>query len=244
MAVAPSSTFSGRTAWARNLASPVRDFLSTETGSASVLLIATLLALLWANSPWSHSYASSVDTPGSRFGWAAEASRPICDIGSTRLDDVLLSRRRVGSQAGARRGRAASASAPHGACRCGDRRNDRPGRDLPGGQRRRPGRAWLGHCDVDRHRVRARRAGLAHPEFGDTAARVHAVARRGRRPRCAAGHRRCLHGHCLARGAAGCRGAVRRCFWRFASPRSVAASSPSRWASPCGSRCSSPVSTR
>jgi len=50
--------FTGRTAWARNLAAPVRDFLSTETGSAVVLLIATVAALLWANSPWSDSYES------------------------------------------------------------------------------------------------------------------------------------------------------------------------------------------
>jgi Na+/H+ antiporter NhaA len=48
----------GRTAWARNLAAPVRDFLSTETGSAIVLLIATVAALVWANSPWSDSYES------------------------------------------------------------------------------------------------------------------------------------------------------------------------------------------
>jgi Na+/H+ antiporter NhaA len=39
----------GRTAWARNLASPVRVFLSTETGGAIALLAATLVALLWAN---------------------------------------------------------------------------------------------------------------------------------------------------------------------------------------------------
>jgi len=36
----------------------VRDFLGTETGGASVLLVGTLAALLWANSPWSHSYES------------------------------------------------------------------------------------------------------------------------------------------------------------------------------------------
>jgi len=48
----------GRTAWARNLASPVRDFLSTETGSGVVVLGAAVLALLWANSPVSHSYES------------------------------------------------------------------------------------------------------------------------------------------------------------------------------------------
>ena len=33
--------YSGRTAWARNLAAPVRDFLRTETGGAAVLLATT-----------------------------------------------------------------------------------------------------------------------------------------------------------------------------------------------------------
>ena len=47
-----------KTAWARNLAAPVRDFLSTETGGAVVLLAATVAALVWANSPWSDSYES------------------------------------------------------------------------------------------------------------------------------------------------------------------------------------------
>jgi Na+/H+ antiporter NhaA len=54
--------YSGRTAWARNLAAPVRDFLSTETGSASVLLVATLIAVVWANSPWRHSYQTVWNT--------------------------------------------------------------------------------------------------------------------------------------------------------------------------------------
>src|SRR3954447_12235786 len=53
-----SAAFTGRTAWARNLAAPVRDFLSTETGSAVVLLCAAIAALVWANSPWSSSYES------------------------------------------------------------------------------------------------------------------------------------------------------------------------------------------
>jgi Na+/H+ antiporter NhaA len=44
-----SSAFSGRTAWARSLQAPLRDFLATETGSASVLLAAALAALAWAN---------------------------------------------------------------------------------------------------------------------------------------------------------------------------------------------------
>jgi Na+/H+ antiporter NhaA len=44
-----AATFSGRTAWARNLQTPLREFLRTETGSAAVLLAATLAALAWAN---------------------------------------------------------------------------------------------------------------------------------------------------------------------------------------------------
>jgi Na+/H+ antiporter NhaA len=51
-----STQFTGRTAWARNLAAPVRSFLSTETGGAVVLLCATVAALVWANSPWWESY--------------------------------------------------------------------------------------------------------------------------------------------------------------------------------------------
>jgi Na+/H+ antiporter NhaA len=51
-------SYGGRTAWARNLAAPVRDFLGTETGGAAVMLGAAVIALAWANSPWSHSYES------------------------------------------------------------------------------------------------------------------------------------------------------------------------------------------
>ena len=34
----------------------LRDFMRTESGSAGLLVIASLVALLWANSPWSESY--------------------------------------------------------------------------------------------------------------------------------------------------------------------------------------------
>src|SRR5579864_4647281 len=43
------SPFTGRTAWARNLETPLRNFLRTETGSAAVLLAAAVAALVWAN---------------------------------------------------------------------------------------------------------------------------------------------------------------------------------------------------
>ena len=41
--------FSGKTAWARRMETPLRTFLRTETGSASVLAAATVAALIWAN---------------------------------------------------------------------------------------------------------------------------------------------------------------------------------------------------
>jgi Na+/H+ antiporter NhaA len=41
--------FSGRTAWARNLETPLREFLRTETGGAAFLLAAAVAALVWVN---------------------------------------------------------------------------------------------------------------------------------------------------------------------------------------------------
>ena len=58
LTVAVAKSSSGRTAWARNLAAPVRDFLNTETAGAAALLVATVAALAWANSPWPDSYES------------------------------------------------------------------------------------------------------------------------------------------------------------------------------------------
>ncbi|HEU0316714.1 MAG TPA: Na+/H+ antiporter NhaA, partial [Solirubrobacteraceae bacterium] len=48
----------GRTAWARNVGAPVRDFLRTESGGAAMLVGAAVLALVWANSPWRDTYES------------------------------------------------------------------------------------------------------------------------------------------------------------------------------------------
>jgi Na+/H+ antiporter NhaA len=44
-----SNSSSGKTAWARNLAAPIRSYLYTETGGAIVLAAATIAALIWAN---------------------------------------------------------------------------------------------------------------------------------------------------------------------------------------------------
>jgi Na+/H+ antiporter NhaA len=47
--LAQESPFTGRTAWVRNLETPLRRFLRTETGSAAVLLAAAVAALVWTN---------------------------------------------------------------------------------------------------------------------------------------------------------------------------------------------------
>jgi Na+/H+ antiporter NhaA len=44
-----ASRFSGTTAWARHLETPLRQFLRTETGSAAILASGTVAALVWAN---------------------------------------------------------------------------------------------------------------------------------------------------------------------------------------------------
>jgi Na+/H+ antiporter NhaA len=46
---ASATPLSGRTAWTRNLQTPLRAYLNTETGSAVILLGAILVALVWAN---------------------------------------------------------------------------------------------------------------------------------------------------------------------------------------------------
>ncbi len=63
--------FSGRTAWARNLETPLRQFLRTETGSAAVLLGATVAALVWVNVDaasyahvWQATFSLRLDSDG------------------------------------------------------------------------------------------------------------------------------------------------------------------------------------
>jgi Na+/H+ antiporter NhaA len=58
----PSWQFALSTVWGRSRDTPLRQFLRTETGSAAVLLAATIAALIWANASYS-SYTSWWDTP-------------------------------------------------------------------------------------------------------------------------------------------------------------------------------------
>jgi Na+/H+ antiporter NhaA len=46
---APIAPLARRTEWARNLETPLRRFVRTETGGAAILLAATIAALAWAN---------------------------------------------------------------------------------------------------------------------------------------------------------------------------------------------------
>jgi Na+/H+ antiporter NhaA len=48
-AQAQAQPFAGRTAWARSVQTPLREFLRTETGGAAVLLAAAVAALVWVN---------------------------------------------------------------------------------------------------------------------------------------------------------------------------------------------------
>jgi Na+/H+ antiporter NhaA len=56
-----TAPFSGLTAWSRNIQTPLREFLQTETGGAAVLLAAAVAALVWVNIDAS-SYSSVWDT--------------------------------------------------------------------------------------------------------------------------------------------------------------------------------------
>ena len=69
----PAAPLSLRTAWAPSRQTPLREFLRTETGSAAVLLAATIAALAWANLD-SSSYAACWGTELSvRLGTAGLA---------------------------------------------------------------------------------------------------------------------------------------------------------------------------
>jgi Na+/H+ antiporter NhaA len=59
-----ASRFSVHTAWVPGSETPLRRFLRTETGSAAVLLAATLAALVWAN----------LDPPGYAATWGTDLS--------------------------------------------------------------------------------------------------------------------------------------------------------------------------
>ncbi|MGX4689235.1 Na+/H+ antiporter NhaA [Streptomyces sp. JNUCC 63] len=67
-----SQTPARRDTLVAQLSGPVRAFLTTEAGSVGLLLAAVVVALVWANSPWSEAYTSL---------WATDASFSIGGAG-------------------------------------------------------------------------------------------------------------------------------------------------------------------
>jgi Na+/H+ antiporter NhaA len=65
--------FSGRTAWARSVETPLREFLRTETGGAAFLLAAAVVALVWVNADASSYNAVWSTTLSVRVGDAGVA---------------------------------------------------------------------------------------------------------------------------------------------------------------------------
>ena len=57
--------------------SPLRDFLATEASGAILLAVGAVGALLWANSPWSHSYE---DLWSTRVGISAGGHSLVLDL--------------------------------------------------------------------------------------------------------------------------------------------------------------------
>lgn len=58
----PLTWLGGDRRLARRVGRPVRNFLRIEAAGGILLLVATIAALVWANSPWSHSYHEILET--------------------------------------------------------------------------------------------------------------------------------------------------------------------------------------
>ncbi len=58
----PLTWLGGERRLARRIGRPVRDFLRIEAAGGLLLIIATVVALVWANSPWSGSYHEILET--------------------------------------------------------------------------------------------------------------------------------------------------------------------------------------
>ena len=61
----PAQTRARRVALLGQVSGPLRRFLRTEAGGAALMLAATVVALVWANSPWSEQYLALWETEAS-----------------------------------------------------------------------------------------------------------------------------------------------------------------------------------
>ena len=171
---------SGRTAWARNLQTPLRMFLRTETGSAAVLLAMAVAALAWVNidaSSYDGRVGRAAVGPARRRRGVAGPAR----VGEQRADDVLLLRLRPGGPPRVRHGRAAGAGAAGaaGGGRAGRAGRSRSSSTWPSNAGGPAAHGWGAAMSTDT-RVRARDAGADRAAVPRPGARVPAVGR-GRR---------------------------------------------------------------
>ena len=58
----PMTWLGGDRRLARRVGRPVRNFLRIEAAGGILLLVATVVALVWANSPWSDTYHDILET--------------------------------------------------------------------------------------------------------------------------------------------------------------------------------------
>jgi NhaA family Na+:H+ antiporter len=58
----PLTLMGGDRGFARRVGRPVRRFMRLEAAGGIVLLLATVVALIWANSPWDHTYHEILET--------------------------------------------------------------------------------------------------------------------------------------------------------------------------------------
>ena len=173
-----AAPFSGRTAWTRNLQTPLRSFLQHGDRQRRRPPRAPS-SPRWSGRTSTPRRTSASGRRRSRSGSArTRISHGPARLDQQRPDDLLLLRDRARGPARVRPRRAARAAARGAAAPRRPRRDGRARRDLSGDQRRPRLGPRLGSGDVDRHRVRARRCSRSSARACPTACAPSAHGRR------------------------------------------------------------------
>ena len=123
---------------------PFQEFAKSEASGGILLIGCTVVALAWANSPWSGSYFHLWHA-NPTFGFGGGCSPNLAFLDQRRPDGVVLPARRIGDQTGDASRRAGFFSKSRAANRGGARRDDRSGRTLRFVEPWRTRRSRLGH---------------------------------------------------------------------------------------------------